>query len=219
VKPTPIRPQPGVHQMSSDTEDYDGDTNWDEIAAIRDTLSPQRSRVQASAPSGTSPTRSLSRPLEGSDLTAVQAQIQPSGLRDPSARTNRVATTAAPTPAVTRGNRTNGRLGLISRSNENNRVQNIICMGFFSSHCIWFCLTMCTPIWLPPKAALSSNSNDNPKKVEESTSANLSKGKRKRSNDDLEVRKNKLPNVKDVPPPEDVRKVLNGYDDELSCPM
>jgi hypothetical protein len=78
---------------------------------------------------------------------------------------------------------------------------------------------MCTPILLPPKAALSSDANDNSKKVEESTSVNLSKGKRKRSNDDLEVRKNKLPHVKDSAPPEDVQKMLNGYDDELSCPM
>lgn len=208
----------GVHQMSSDVEDYDGDTNWDEIAALRDTLSPRRPRVQPSAPSGTSPTRSLSRPLGESDLAVVQGQIQPSGSRAPSARTNRVATTAAPTPAVTQGNHINGRSGSISRSNESNRVQNIICMGSLSSRGIWFCLTTSTPILLPPKAALSSNTNDNSKKVKESSSANLSKGKRKRSNDDLEVRKNKLP-VKDNPPPEDVRKMLNGYDDELSCPM
>jgi hypothetical protein len=122
--------------MSSDAEDYDGETNWDEIVAIRDTLSPRRPRVQTSVPSGTSPTRSLSRSLEGSDLAVVQSQIQPSGSRAPSARSNRVATTAAPTPAVTQGNHTNGRSGSISRSNENNRVQNIICMSSLSSRCI-----------------------------------------------------------------------------------
>jgi hypothetical protein len=139
---TPTSTTTWVHQMSSDAEDYDGDTNWDEIAAIRDTLSPHRPRVQTSAPSGTSSTRSLSLPLEGGGLAVVQGQVQPSGSRGPSARTNRVATTAAPTPAVTRGNHTNDRSGSISRANENNRVQNIICMDSFSSHCIWFCLTI-----------------------------------------------------------------------------
>jgi len=71
----------------------------------------------------------------------------------------------------------------------------------------------------PTIAALSSQSYENNKKPRDSDSNTLGKGKRKRSRDNIEARKNKYPHPQDSSPARKIQKVLNGYDDELSCPM
>jgi hypothetical protein len=72
---------------------------------------------------------------------------------------------------------------------------------------------------LLPKAALSSDTDEKSKKEGGSSATTLSKGKRKRSAEVLKVRKNKLPHVQDLSASVEVQKVLNGYGEELSCPM
>ena len=107
--------------MSSDGEDYDGDTNWDEIATLRNSISPRRPIVQGPTSSRTN------------HPTNLQASRPPPRSRGPfnSLGVPYPEGNIIYTPLVVPRASTSQRLpGPSSEAKNTSRVQSIICMAY-----------------------------------------------------------------------------------------